>query len=329
MKPFNVFPYGSRIPFMRMGGVSILVSVLLVLVSLGAMALNTVRDGAPFNFALDFTGGMVSEIRFERPVDVDDVRARLEQAGLEGAQVQTFGSGNDLLIRLRPDTGQASGAEQSDINDRTARQVTEALAYPDNPGRVMRTEFVGPQVGRELALNGMWALIFVVVGFLIYISLRFERKFAIAAVLTSLHDVIVVAGWFAITGHEFDLTVLAGLLSVLGFSINDTIVVFDRIRENFRGMRASPTEIINASINQTLSRTVITSVVSLLTMLALYFYGGGSLAGMAEAMIMGVIFGTLSSIFVAAPLLDRGALRVTKQDLMPKARDEAELARRP
>jgi len=330
MKPFNVFPYDSRIPFMRMGGFSIALSVLLVLVSLGAMAYNTVRDGSPFNFALDFTGGMVSEIRFDKPVDVDDVRARLDAAGFDGAQVQTFGSGNDLLIRLRPDGGgTADGAEQSELNDRTAREVTDALAYPDNPGRVMRTEFVGPQVGRDLALNGMWAIIFVVVGFLIYISMRFERKFAIAAVLTSLHDIIVVAGWFALTGREFDLTVLAGLLSVLGFSINDTIVVFDRIRENFRGMRASPTEIINASINQTLSRTVITSVVSLLTMLALYFYGGGSLAGMAEAMIMGVIFGTLSSIFVAAPLLDRGALKVTKQDLMPKARDDAELARRP
>ena len=329
MKPFNVFPYGSRIPFMRMGGASILISVLLVLISLGAMGYNTVRDGAPFNFALDFTGGMVSEIRFEQPVDVDDVRARLDEAGFDGAQVQTFGSGNDLLVRLRPSDEEVSGAEQSDLNDRTAREVTEALAFQDNPGRVMRTEFVGPQVGRDLALNGMWAIIFVVVGFLTYISMRFERKFAIAAVLTSLHDIIVVAGWFAITGHEFDLTVLAGLLSVLGFSINDTIVVFDRIRENFRSMRADPTEIINASINQTLSRTVITSVVSLLTMLALYFYGGGSLAGMAEAMIMGVIFGTLSSIFVAAPLLERGALKVTKQDLMPKAKDEAELARRP
>lgn len=329
MKPFNVFPYGSRIPFMKMGGVSILLSVLLVVISLGAMGYNTIRDGAPFNFALDFTGGMVSEIRFERPVDVDDVRARLDEAGFDGAQVQTFGSGNDLLVRLRPFEEDVAGAEQSELNDRTAREVTEALDFADNPGRVMRTEFVGPQVGRDLALNGMWAIIFVVVGFLIYISMRFERKFAIAAVLTSLHDVIVVAGWFAITGHEFDLTVLAGLLSVLGFSINDTIVVFDRIRENFRGMRASATEIIDASINQTLSRTVITSVVSLLTMLALYFYGGGSLAGMAEAMIMGVIFGTLSSIFVAAPLLERGALKVTKQDLMPKAKDEAELARRP
>lgn len=329
MKPFNVFPYGSRIDFMRMGGASILISVLLVVISLGAMGYNTIRDGAPFNFALDFTGGMVSEIRFERPVDVDDVRARLDAAGFEGAQVQTFGSGDDLLVRLRPEGEEVAGAEQSDINDRTGRAVAEALAYPDNPGQVMRNEFVGPQVGRDLALNGMWALIFVIVGFLIYISMRFERKFAIAAVLTSLHDVIVVAGWFAITGHEFDLTVLAGLLSVLGFSINDTIVVFDRIRENFRGMRANATEIINASINQTLSRTVITSLVSLLTMLALYFYGGGSLAGMAEAMIMGVIFGTLSSIFVAAPLLERGALKVTKQDLMPKAKDEAELARRP
>jgi preprotein translocase subunit SecF len=142
-----------------------------------------------------------------------------------------------------------------------------------------------------------------------------------------MHDVVVVAGWFAVTGHEFDLTVLAGVMSVMGYSINDTIVVFDRVRENFRGMRAAPRDVLNASVNQTLSRTVITSFVAFLTVLALYIYGGGSLRGMAESQMIGIVVGTLSSIFVACPLLMW--LGVSKQDLMPKARDDAELARRP
>ena len=154
---------------------------------------------------------------------------------------------------------------------------------------MLRSEFVGPQVGKELALNGLYAVLFVVVGFLIYISFRFEWKFAVAATITTMHDVVVVAGWFAISGHEFDLTVLAGMLSVMGFSINDTIVVFDRVRENFRGMRASPVEILNKSINQTLSRTMITSFVAFLTVLALYLYGGGSLEGMAESQMIGIV----------------------------------------
>jgi preprotein translocase subunit SecF len=141
--------------------------------------------------------------------------------------------------------------------------------------------------------------------------------------------VIVVAGWFAISGHEFDLTVLAGILSVMGYSINDTIVVFDRVRENFRSMRADPETILNKSINQTLSRTVITSFVAFLTVVALYIYGGGSLRGMAESQMLGIIIGTLSSIFVACPLLTLGILKVSKQDLLPKAKDEAALARRP
>jgi preprotein translocase subunit SecF len=170
-------------------------------------------------------------------------------------------------------------------------------------------------------------LLFVLLGFLIYISVRFEFKFAVAAIITTLHDVTLVCGWFAISRHEFDLTVLAGVLAVMGFSINDTIVVFDRVRENFRGMRAAPIEIMNKSVNQTLSRTIITSFVAFLSMLALYLFGGASLRGLAEAQIIGVLIGTLSSIFIACPLLLM--MNVTKQDLMPKAKDEAALARRP
>ncbi|HZX76244.1 protein translocase subunit SecF [Lysobacter sp.] len=320
MKPFNVFPYDSNINFIRLRWLSLGIALAMLLVAVGAMFVNG------FNFALDFTGGAVTEMRFAKPVDVDDVRERLAQAGYENAQVQTFGSGNDLLIRLQPREA-AEGAGQR--GDTTASDVQRALAFEGNPGQVLRSEVVGPQVGKDLAINGLWALIFVVVGFLIYISFRFEKKFAIAAVLTTLHDVVVVTGWFALSGHEFDLTVLAGVLSVMGFSINDTIVVFDRVRENFRTMRASPEEILNKSINQTLSRTVITSFVAFLTVLALYIYGGGSLQGMAESQMIGIIIGTLSSIFVACPLLTLGFLKVTKQDLMPKAKDEAALARRP
>ncbi len=321
MKPFTLIPNVTNIDFLRLRGASFVVSILLLVVSVGAIAFNG------FNFALDFTGGTVTELRFEQPVDVNEARKRLADAGYGSAEVLTFGSGNDLLVRLQ--SGEEGADGDLETNDRTARQITNAVSTADNPGTVMRSDFVGPQVGKELALNGIWALIFVVVGFLVYISTRFERKFAIAAVLTSLQDSVIVVGWFALSGHEFDLTVLAGILSVVGFSINDTIVVFDRIRENFRTMRTSPSAIINASINQTLSRTIITSVASFLTVFALYMYGGGSLQGMAEAMMIGVVIGTMSSIFVASPLLTIGFLKVTKQDLMPKARDEEALARRP
>jgi preprotein translocase subunit SecF len=317
MKPFNVFPYDSKFDFLRLRWVSLAIAALIMFAAIGAMVFKG------FNFALDFTGGTVTELRFEKPVDVDDVRSRLIRAGYDSPQVQTFGTGNDLLVRLQPKTGAAGQASV------TADDVLRATSTPANPGTVVKSDFVGAQVGSELALNGLYALLFVILGFLIYISFRFEWKFAVAAIITTLHDVVIVAGWFAFSGHEFDLTVLAGVLSVMGYSINDTIVVFDRVRENFRGMRAAPVDVLNRSINQTLSRTIITSFVALLTVLALYFYGGGSLKGMAEAQIIGIVVGTLSSIFVACPLLTMWFMKVSKQDLMPKARDEAALARRP
>jgi preprotein translocase subunit SecF len=324
MKPFNLFPYDSAFDFMRLRMISLAVAALIMFVAIGGMIFKG------FNFALDFTGGVGIELAYDKPVDVDGVRERLEKAGFGNAQVQTFGSGNDLLIRLRDDEGRATTASVSDEESRTqsiAENVRAAASEPGNPARKLNSADISPQVGRELAENGVYAMLFVILGFLMYISFRFELKFAIAAIITTLHDVVVVLGWFALTGREFDLTVLAGVLSVMGYSINDTIVVFDRVRENFRGMRASPAEVLNRSINQTLSRTVITSFVALLTVLALYFYGGGSLKGMAEAQLIGIILGTVSTIFIACPLLLW--LGVTKQDLLPKARDEAELARRP
>jgi preprotein translocase subunit SecF len=317
MKPFNVFPYDSKINFMRVRMVSLAIATLLMFAAIGAMAVNG------FNFALDFTGGVGVELRFAKPVEVEAIRSRLAGAGFENAQVQSFGTGTDLLVRLQ----KKEGAAGNDAATSIAQDVQQAASTTDNPAEVRSSAEISAQVGKELRDKGILALIFVVVGFLIYISFRFEWKFAVAAIITTLHDVVIVVGWFALSGHEFDLTVLAGALSVMGYSVNDTIVVFDRVRENFRSMRASPSEVLNASINQTLSRTVITSFVAFLTVLALYIYGGSSLRGMAESQMLGIVIGTLSSIFVACPLLMW--LGASKQDLMPKARDEAALARRP
>ncbi|MGN7725823.1 protein translocase subunit SecF [Luteimonas sp. 22616] len=317
--PLHLIPASPNVNFMRLRWISIGVAILLAVAASAAMGIKG------FNYALDFTGGTLVELRFDRPADVDHVREQLATAGYEGAQVQTYGSGSDLLVRLQNESGQDNAAASA----AAAKAVLAAVDSTANPAHITRSEFVGPQVGKDLARNAVWALLFVIIGFLIYIAFRFEWKFAIAAILTTLHDVLIVAGFFAFTGREFDLTVLAGLLSVMGFSINDTIVVFDRVRENFRNLRVEPVELLNRSINQTLSRTIITSFVAFLSALALYLYGGGSLEGMALSQMMGIVIGTISSIFIACPLLTIGALKVSKQDLMPKAKDLEALARRP
>ena len=321
----ELFPSNSNINFMRARHVSLAILVALMLASVVALATKG------FNYALDFTGGTVVEVEFEKPMDVEGVRQRLDAAGYDSPIVQTFGSGNDIVIRLQPpEQEEGAGPQEATPTEQTGTAILQAAQTPDNPGRVIRSDFVGPQIGNELALNGVYAAIFVVLGFLAYIWARFELKFAIAAILTTLVDLLVVCGWFAFSQHEFDLTVLAGILSVMGFSINDTIVVFDRVRENFRLLaKLEPKEVLNRSVNQTLSRTIITSFVAFLTVLALYLYGGQSLKGMAESQMVGIVIGTISSILVACPLLL--LLGVTKQDLMPKARAdvEAELARRP
>ena len=311
----ELFPSNSNFNFMRARVVSLTLALLIMVVAIGGMAVNG------FNYALDFTGGTVAELRFDKRVEAEQVRKHLVDAGFENPIVQTFGTGNDLVVRLKPRTGDGDAA-------RSGQAIAEAVQFDGNNVKLLRSESVGPQIGKELAINGMYAAIFVVVGFGAYVWFRFEFKFAVAALITTLHDVVLVAGWFALTGHEFDLTVLAGVLSVMGYSINDTIVVFDRVRENFRTLhKLSPIEVLNRSINQTLSRTIITSFVAFLTVLALYLFAGASLRGMAESQMIGIIFGTLSSIFVACPLLQW--LGANKQDLMPKLRDEAELARRP
>jgi preprotein translocase subunit SecF len=311
----NIFPYDSRIDFLRLRWIALIASLVLLVAAAGLLATRGL------NYALDFTGGTVAEMKFEKPVDLDQVRERLEAEGYTGAIVQAFGSETDIVVRLQPQAGQANAAQ-------TGGAVLEAVASPDNPGQVVRSDFVGPQVGAELAWNGLLAVVFVAVGFVIYITFRFEWKFAVAAIVTTMFDVVATTGFFALTQREFDLAALAGVLSVMGYSINDKIVVFDRVRENFRSLhKLDSREVLNRSVNQTLSRTIITSFVAFLTVLALFLYGGSSLEGMAAGQMFGIILGTLSSIFVACPLLYW--LGASKQDLMPKIRDEAELARRP
>lgn len=309
----ELFSPNSNINFMRLRSISLALAAIIMFVAIGGMVFKG------FNFALDFTGGYETEVKFSQPVDVGVLREKLDKAGFKGAQVRVIGSSNEVVIRMQA---------QDESRHIDGASVVSALQSTSNPAALRDYYYVGPQVGKELAESGLQALIFVVLGFLAYVWVRFEFKFAIAAIITTLHDVVLVAGWFALSGHEFDLTVLAGVLSVMGYSINDTIVVFDRVRENFKTLhKLSPFEVMNRSVNQTLSRTIITSFVAFLTVLALYFFGGDSLKGMAESQILGIIIGTLSSIFVACPLLL--LLGVTKQDLMPKARDEEALNARP
>lgn len=322
--PLHFIPVNTAINFMRYRHIALAVMWTVFACSLLLVGLRG------FNLALDFTGGTVIEARFSHAADVDQVRHRLNQGGYPNVQVQNFGSGTDVLVRLqlRDEKGLDPVTKQLS-QERIATRIVGIMGDASNPARLLRHEYVGPQIGKDLTKNGIYAAIFVIVGFLIYISLRFEWKFAIVASLTTLFDVIVTAGFFSVVGYEFDLNSLAGLLAVMGFSINDTIVVFDRVRENFKQTRLLPLEIMNRSINQTLSRTIITSFVFFLSVLALYLFGGGSLEGLAVTQMIGTITGTLSSIFLACPMLTIGYLAVSRHDLIPKSKDLDSLKRRP
>ena len=322
--PLHILPNDTKIDFMRWRHVAMVVTVIVFLASVAIIGVKG------FNYALDFTGGTLIEARFDKAVDVEQVRTKLEQNGFEGAQVQSVGGNTDLLIRLAPHGEHAAGTGDAAHEDKaTAAAVVKALSTADNQATVLRNEFVGPQIGKDLAMNGLYATIFMLAGFLIYIAVRFEWKFAVTASIVAMFDLIVTVAYVSLLGREFDLTVLAGLLSVMGFAINDLIVVFDRVRENFRSLCVDSMEVLNRSINQTLSRTVITAVMFFLSALALYMYGGSSMEGLAETHMIGAVIVVLSSILVAVPMLTIGFLRVSKQDLLPKAKDVEALARRP
>ena len=319
----------SNIKFMGVRRLTVGIALFLIAASIISLATRGL------NFALDFTGGTLVEVLYEAPVEQADVSSSLEAAGVEGAIVQRFSSTN-FSIRLSPEAVDRLGAGadelgESSLDGRNAavgEKILEALNAGGHSVEIKRSEFVGPQVGAELAYNGIVAVFVVLAGILIYIALRFEWKFAVATVVGEIHDVIVTLGFFSLLGLDFDLTVLAAILAVDGYSVNDKIVVFDRVRELFRSTRkAPPEEILNIAVNETLSRTIMTSFTTLLTVIALYVFGGPALEGFSLALIVGIIIGTLSSIFFACPVVL--ALGVTKQDLLPRAKDEAELARRP
>jgi len=293
-----------------MGGrrFAMMISATLILISLISLAVRGLELG------VDFTGGSVIEVGYSSTADVDSIRASLEKAGYD-ASVQSFGSDKDILIRLAPD-------EKGGKKDNISQKVLSVLQQ-DSPDVVMRrVEFVGPQVGDELRDDGGIAMLLALAGILIYVTLRFEFRFSVGSVIALLHDVVITLGFFSVIGIEFDLTILAAILAIIGYSLNDTIVVFDRVRENFLKLRKTTTvDAINLSINQTLSRTIVTSLTTLLVLLALFFFGGEIIHGFALAMIVGVVIGTYSSIYVASSsLLMMG---VTREALLPPAPDDA------
>lgn len=273
------------------------------------------------SFGVDFTGGYTIEVGYEQAADLSAIRGALGAAELPDSVVQTFGTSTDVLIRMAP----LEGANSADISTEVLRVLDDAS---ESEVTMRRVEFVGPQVGEELREKGGIAILTALFGIIIYIWFRFEKKFSVGSVLALVHDVVITVGFFALFQIEFDLTILAAILAVIGYSLNDTIVVFDRIRENFRLMRTgTPAEIMNSSISQTLSRTVITSGTTLLVLLSLFFFGGKIIHGFSLALLVGVVIGTYSSIFVASLAVLR--LGITKEDLMPVEKEGADLESMP
>jgi preprotein translocase subunit SecF len=294
----------SSYDFMGKRRIAYAVSVVLLLVAVFAI----VTRG--LNFGIDFTGGTLVEVGYQDPVELGIVRGTLREAGFEDAVVQSFGTPRDVLIRLAPREGMSDIDLSNDVLD-----VLRAGPMGDSVD-LRRIEFVGPQVGKELAEDGGLAVLYALFGILIYVTLRFEKRFSVGAVLALIHDVTITVGIFALLQLDFDLTVLAALLAVIGYSLNDTIVVYDRIRENFRKMRkGTPAHVVNVSINSMLARTLVTSFTTLLVLFALYFLGGEIIRNFALALIIGIVIGTYSSIYIASALTL--ALGVSKADLMP------------
>ncbi len=261
------------------------------------------------NLGIDFTGGTLVELRFSQPADLDQVREKLRSAEFRGVSVQRFGSSHDVLVRVAP-REELSSAE---VSGQILNLMPEA--------EMRRVEFVGPQVGEDLRDKGGLAMIIALVAILIYVALRFESRFAIGAVIALMHDVLLVVGVFSLFQREFDLSVLAAVLAVIGYSLNDTIVVYDRMRENFRKMRRESTlGIVNVSLSQTLSRTLMTGVTTLLVLIALYALAGEMLRPFSFALIVGLVFGTYSSVYVASALAL--ALGVSRKDLLPVAKED-------
>ncbi|HEY8682363.1 MAG TPA: protein translocase subunit SecF [Rhodanobacter sp.] len=319
----EIFNHNSNIPFLGMRKYSIAIALFLMIASIVLLVVK------PLNYGLDFTGGVSLVVDYDQPAQIADVRAALTKGGFEHAVVQSLGGTREVSIRLQTKDDPAAMQADGKFNlDRIATDVIKQLQVARQDAKLKSRDFVTPEVGEELRSDGTVAAVFVILGIMAYLWIRFERRFAIAAVATEVHDVLVTLGILALVQREFDMTVLASVLAVIGYSINDKVVVFDRIRELFRlARKAEPEEILNRSINNTLSRTIITSLFTGITMGALYFFGGPAVHGFAITMLIGIVVGTLSSIFVASPILLW--LGVSKKDLMPVTKENPELARRP
>ena len=295
------FKIRRSIPFMRHAKVFNIISLLTFLL---AVVFLFTRG---LNLSIEFTGGMVMEVSYSHQAEVEKIRDALEKSGIH-AEVTGFGSSREVLIRLPLKKAEAEAAQdaaksQGAAMTQQAATVTQVLKAQDASAEVRRTEFVGGQVGGELATDGAKALLFVVVGIMIYLAFRFEWRFSVATILANLHDVVIILGFFAFFQWEFSLPVLAAILAILGYSVNESVVVFDRVRENFRKMRkATVPEIMDASITGTISRTIITHGSTQMMVLSIFFFGGAALHNFALALTIGICFGIYSSVLVAAPL---------------------------
>ncbi|MBT5686769.1 MAG: protein translocase subunit SecF [Gammaproteobacteria bacterium] len=294
----------TKFDFMGYRKIAASISIGLVLMSIVSLAANQVEWG------LDFTGGSLVEVTYENPVDPETIRGDLTEAGYKGHVVQYFGSDRDILVRIPPQKN-IDSKENARLADRVLESLTESSGQNVE---LRRSEFVGPAVGEELTNQGGIGLMTALGVVLLYVAFRFQLKFAVGAVVALFHDVMITLGIFSVARWDFDLTVLAALLAVIGYSLNDTIVVSDRIRENFRMMRrAKPVEVINTSLNQTLGRTLVTSFTTLLVLITLLVLGGELISGFAIGLIIGVLVGTYSSIYVASNMLI--ILGISQEDL--------------
>jgi preprotein translocase subunit SecF len=306
----TVFWRPPNFDFLRHRYIALTLSAIAVTASLASIALRGL------DFGIEFTGGVLIEVAYPGDADLVDIRSTLTAAGFETAQVQTFGEASDVLIRVPPP---AQGGSTEDLRD----ALLTALRASNPAVSLLRIESVGTQVGEDLAEQGGLALLIAFVMIFVYVMLRFRWKFAVGAIAATLHDVIVTVGFFSWLGLEFDLTVLGSVLAVLGYSLNDTIVVYDRIRDNFRYMRrGKPEAIINASVNQTLSRTFVTSLTTLLVLVALLTLGGETLAGFSIALIVGVVVGTYSTIYVATAVAL--LLEIAPEDFVVPSRESVD-----
>jgi len=299
------FKENTSIDFMGLRKFTALLSLILFLASLVSL---TVKG---LNFGLDFTGGTQIQVAYPKSADMTQIRNSLNEAGFPEAVVQSYGTSKEVLISIAPH----AQFNQQQLEQKVMSSLPTAKAE--------RIDFVGPQVGKEMATKGFLAILIALLGTMIYIAIRFEWRFAIGSAVAMIHDPLIILGLFSFFQWEFNLTVLAAVLAVIGYSLNDTIVIFDRIRENFRKLRkGTPLEIVNLSINQTLSRTIMTSATTLVVVLALFIYGGAMIHGFSLAMMIGIIVGTYSSIYVAGAL--SVALGLDRNDLLPVQRVEVD-----